>query len=75
MNPCYKRFGLNAIPFSQRTFTLDGERCDIEDFISSNSKDFKDAKILREDIAELQVDVLIIIEGHNKQVYQVYRMT
>ena len=49
MNP------LNDIPFNYRRFTLDGEPCDIEDFISSHAASFKEAADMRADLAELAV--------------------
>lgn len=47
---------VNDIPFNARHFTLDGEPVDIEDFISANSNDWKEAAGWRSDIAELPVD-------------------
>ena len=44
------------IPFRYRRFTLDGEPCDIEDFISSHAATFQEATDLRTDLMELGVD-------------------
>ena len=46
----------SKVPFSMRKFTLDGNACDIEDFISCNSTTFKAAARLREELAVLPVD-------------------
>jgi hypothetical protein len=66
------------VPFDTRTFTVDGERCDIEDFISSNSATFEDARVLREDLAALNIDYHMYVEGllnNVKHEYDVYRLT
>lgn len=47
---------MNEVPFSMRRFTLDGEPCNIEDFIASNATDWQDARLLREELAALEVD-------------------
>ena len=44
------------IAFQYRKFTLDGEPCDIEDFISSHATTFKEAALLREEVESLIVD-------------------
>ena len=46
----------SEVPFSMRKFTLDGNACDIEDFISCNSPTFEAAALLREELAVLEVD-------------------
>ena len=38
-----------------RVFTLDDVEVDIEDFISVNSTTFEEARILREDIADMKL--------------------
>jgi len=46
----------SEVPFSMRKFTLDGNACDIEDFISCNSTTFEAAALLRQELEVLEVD-------------------
>ena len=63
------------IPFSHRRFTLDGEPCDIEDFISTHATTFKEATALRDDLACLEVDyhMFLRFEGDptEREIYRV----
>lgn len=64
------------IPFSQRTFTLDGEPVDIEDFISSHTRTFKEAQAMRSDLAELAVDYHMYFRfDHDPTECEIYRMS
>lgn len=64
------------VPFSQRRFTLDGEPCDIEDFISSNSTTFKEAADMRVDLMSLAVDYRMYFHFDGDPTErEIYRMT
>ena len=67
---------LNDIPFSHRRYTLDGEPCDIEDFISSHAATFNDAAAMRSDLVALPVDYHMCFRfDHDPTEREIYRVT
>lgn len=65
---------LKDTPFPERKFTVNGEPCDIEDFISIIATDFKDAAQLRDEIAEMAEGFHMYL-GHGDKEQDLFRMS